>query len=529
MSALTGTAALVRFMLRRDRVVLPICLAIGAGFVIMTAASFQGLYPTAAERADFAATIAHNSTFTVLYGPARALDSIGGLTAWRTGSTGAAVVALMSLLLVVRHTRAEEERGQTELLRAGGVGRLAPLAAALSVVGAMNVAIAVVVALGLIALGLPAAGSLALGASLGAAGLVFAGVSAVAAQLTENRRTASGIAGAALGAAFALRAAGDAGDGTLTWLSPIGWAKGTRAFADERWWALLLCVVAAALLAAAAFALLARRDLGAGLIASRPGPPAAGRDLRGTLGLAMRLQRATLLAWSTGLFLTGLILGSIAQNANDLIEGNQSLANVLTQAGGANVVDSFLASMLTLTALFATGYTVSSGLRLHAEEISGRVEPLLATSTGRLRWAASHVVVSLAGSAIVLTAAGLGVGLAHAIGSHDAAELPRLTGAALAQLPAVWVLGAIVVALFGLVPRAVALAWAAFGACVLLWFFGPLLDVPSWLLDISPYEHVPAVPAVTIAAGPLVALAAVATAFTAAGLAGFRRRDVVSA
>lgn len=526
MSALTGTAALARLMLRRDRMVLPICVVVAAGFVILTAASFQGLYPTAAERAAFAATIEDNSTFAVLYGPARALDSIGGLTAWRIGSTVAVVVALMSLLLIGRHTRAEEEHGRAELLRAGAIGRLAPLAGALTVVVATDMTIAVVVALGLIALGLPAAGSLALGASLGASGLVFAGVGAVAAQMTDGARTAYGISGAALAVAYLLRAAGDAGDGMLSWLSPIGWAKATRPFADERWWALLLCVGAFALLVAVACALLARRDLGAGLIASRPGPPVAGRDLRSTLGLAFRLQRGSLLAWSTGLFLAGLVLGSVGQNAEDLIDSSQGVADLLTQAGGASVVDSFYASVLTLMALIATGYTISSGLRLRAEESAGHVETLLAAPVGRRPWAISHVIMAMAGSAIVLLALGLGMGLAVWIASADAGQIPQLVGAALVQLPAVWVLGAIVVALFGVIPRTATAAWAALGACVLLWLLGPLLDAPPWLLDVSPFEHVPALPASSLAAGPLLALTAIAIALGGVGLTAFSRRDL---
>jgi len=344
MSPLTGTAALARLMLRRDRVRLPVCILVVAGFMILTASSFQGLYPTAAQRAEFAATIEGNATYAALYGPARALDSIGGLTSWRTGCTIATVVALMSLLLVGRHTRAEEERGHTELVRAAAVGRFAPVTAALAVVGLTDVAIAALVALGLVALGLPAAGSIALGASLGAAGLVFAGVGAVAAQLTDGARTAYGIGGAVLGTAFVLRAAGDAGDGSLSWLSPIGWTKATRPFADEQWWPLLLCLGTAAALVAAAFALLARRDLGGGLIASRPGPAAGGRHLRGAFGLALRLQRGSLLAWSAGLFLGGLAIGAIGQNVGDLIDSSQGAADLLMQAGGANVVDSFFAS-----------------------------------------------------------------------------------------------------------------------------------------------------------------------------------------
>ena len=515
---MTGLGMLTRFILRRDRVVLPICVAIAAGFVLITASSFQDLYPTLADRARFAATIEGNGTYTAIYGPARALDTIGGLTAWRTGSTLAVIIALMNILLVGRHTRAEEERGRTELVRAGAVGARAPLAAALTVVIGMDVLIAVIAALGLIAMGLPAAGSIALGASLGAGGIVFAGVGAVAAQLTEGVRAANGLAGAVLGAAFLLRAAGDSGDGTLSWLSPIGWAHATRPFADERWWPLLLCLAATAALIGAAFRLLGRRDLGAGLLPARPGPAAG--DLKSSLGLAFRLQRGGLIAWSVGLFLGGLVIGSIGTDAGDLVDSSQSLSDILTRSGG-DITDAFFASVFLLMALIATGFTISSGLRLRGEESQGHAEMLLSTPVARVRWAAGHLLVAMGGSAIVLFAMGLGAGLAF-----DPSELPTMIGAALAQLPAVWVLGAVVAALFGLAPRAQSLAWAALTACMLLWFLGPLLDLPQWVMDLSPYEHVPAIPAVGFEAGPLVALTAIAAALTAAGLAAFRRRDV---
>jgi len=435
-------------------------------------------------------------------------------------------VALMSLLLVGRHTRGDEERGRTELMCAGAVGRHAPIAAALALVAGFDVAVAALVALGLIGLGLPVAGSLALGAALGATGLVFAGVGAVAAQLTDGARAANGIAGAALGAAYLLRAAGDSGDGALSWLSPIGWGRATRPFDDERWWPLLLCLAALAALTALAFALLARRDLGAGMLPTRPGAPVAGRHLRGALGLAWRLQRGGLLAWSAGLFFGGLVIGSIGRNADELLDSSNSVGDLLTQAGGATPTDAFFGSIMLLVALIATGYTISSALRLRGEERAGHLEALLAGPVGRVPWAASHLAMSLAGSAVVLLAGGLGMGLAHGLGSGDASQIPRLAGSALAHLPAVWVLGAVVIALFGIVPRAIALSWAALAACALLWFLGPLAHAPGWLLDVSPYEHVPAVPAVALSAGPLLALSALAVALSAAGLAGFDRRDV---
>jgi ABC-2 type transport system permease protein len=53
-----------------------------------------------------------------------------------------------------------------------------------------------------------------------------------------------------------------------------------------------------------------------------------------------------------------------------------------------------------------------------------------------------------------------------------------------------------------------------------------LLDLPTWLEDISPFKHTPPLPAADLTVVPLAVLAAVAAALTTAGLVGFRRRDV---
>ena len=81
---------------------------------------------------------------------------------------------------------------------------------------------------------LPLTGSLAMGASFTLLGAFFAGVALVAAQVTENTRVVYGIAGALLGASFVVRAVGDIGGGTLSWLSPIGVAQKARPYAGEQ-------------------------------------------------------------------------------------------------------------------------------------------------------------------------------------------------------------------------------------------------------------------------------------------------------
>ncbi|GAB3934350.1 hypothetical protein GCM10027614_07200 [Micromonospora vulcania] len=182
MTALTGTRALARLALRLDRVRLTVWVLGLAVMPMATAANYLTLYPTEADLRAVSGVLT-NPSLVALSGPLFSV-SIGGLTAWKIGVTEFILVGLMSLLTVVRHTRTEEETGRLELVRATVVGRYAPLTAALLVTALANLAIAVLIALGLMATGLPAAGSVALGVATGLVGMLFAGVAAVAAQLT---------------------------------------------------------------------------------------------------------------------------------------------------------------------------------------------------------------------------------------------------------------------------------------------------------------------------------------------------------
>jgi ABC-2 type transport system permease protein len=518
-------SAMLRLTLRRERVRIPVYLILFVALVADTAAQSKHLYPTEAARASYVATVHGNPGLIAMVGPPYDLSTVGGDTAWQIGGFGAAVVAIMSMFFVGRHTRAEEQSGRSELVLAAPVARLAPPAAALIVTAAVQVLLGVLVALTLIGLDQPAAGSWALGASLTGVGLVFAGVAAVAAQVGETTASMYGMTGGAVGAAYLLRAAGDVGDGTLSWLSPIGWGQAMRPYAGERWWPFALSLAAAAALVGLAVVLRERRDEGAGLVAPRPGPATASTALTHPLGLALRLQRGALLGWSAGLFLSGVSVGLTGRDAKDFVGDGTQVQDILGSSAGDIVDQYFALSMLTM-ALIGTGFGVQVALRMRSEETSGRLEPLLATALSRWRWAGAYVAVAMAGSTVVLAANGVGAGLADAINSHDASHFWRLLAAGLVPAPAVWVVVGAAVALFGLVPRAATAGWGVLGACALLTVLGGLLSLPDWVLKLSPFEHVPQLPAADFAAGPLLALTAIAAALTALGLAAFRRRDV---
>lgn len=525
MRDIAGTGTLVRLALRRDRILLPVWVLVFAAMGYMSAAATAGLYPQPAQLVAAAETVNASTALVALYGPVYDPTSIGEISLFKMTAFGAAMAAVLMVFIVIRHTRGEEEPGRVELMASGRLGRGAPLAAALLVAAGTSLALAVLSALGLIAAGLAVQGSFAFGFGWGLTGLAFAGVAAVCAQITTGARAARGLGLIAIAVAYAVRAIADISEGTwLSWLSPIGWMQQIRAYAGDRWWVLLLPLALAVLCVPLAFMLRDRRDLGAGFITDRPGP-AHGR--LGTVeGLAWRLQRPVLITWSLVFLFFGLLLGSIADTATGFLDSPQA-QEFLKQLGGTEALaDAFLGTELSFMGIIVAGYGISAAARLHTEETDGHAEMLLALPVARLRWALSHIVVALVGVVIILLVGGIAIGVGAALATGDGGKVWSLTIAALARVPAAWILTAVVLVLFGWLPRWVPAAWGVFVAALALAEFGPLWDAPQWLMDMSPFVHSPRLPAADAATGGLLPLMLVALALLALGLLGWRRRDV---
>jgi ABC-2 type transport system permease protein len=529
---LANTGALARLAFRRDRIMLPAWIYVITAAIASNSYSLNKLYPTAADRAQLAASGGRNPALVFLYGRLWG-DSLGAVSAWRYGVWAAIFAALMSIFLVIRHTRADEEAGRLELVGSAAVGRLAALTAALLVALAANVVLAVLLAVVLVVLGLPLAGSVAFALAITTCGLAFAAIAALAAQLAAGARAARGIAIGALGAAYLLRAVGDAsgagGVSWLTWLSPLGWTEMLRPYTEDRWWVLALPLAVTAAATAGAYVLVVLRDHGAGLLPDRPGSATASAFLRSPFGLAWRLQRGTLYGWAAGFAFTFAASGAAAKGIGSLLGGSSQLRNAFTRLGGqAGITDAYLAAIMSLAGLAAAAYATSAVLRLRAEETGGQAEPLLATAIGRTRWGLSHVAVAVVGTAVLLAVAGVAAGLGYGLRTGSAGpEVARLLGAGMAQLPASLAVAGAAVVLFGLLPRAsVAGAWTVVGVLVLIALFGQVLQLSQPILDVSPFTHVPKLPGAAVTGTPLLWLSLVVVALVAVGLAGLRHRDI---
>jgi ABC-2 type transport system permease protein len=423
-------------------------------------------------------------------------------------------------------------------VRSGAVGRYADLAAAMLVVTVGGLVVALLIVLGMVGQRTPATGAVAMGLAWAAAAIMGSAVAAVTAQLTRGAAAARGIALAVLAVSFALRAAGDVaveqghGPAWLAWTPPLGWVWSVRAYQADRWWLFGPIVLLTLALLWLAADISDRRDVGSGLVPSRPGPASAAPSLRTPLALAWRLHRGTLTAWTVGFVVFGVLVGAIVRTGADLTSGNQQLKDAIERIGGhGSAAEAFIASLLGLCGIVAAGYAVAAALRMRAEETAGRLELVLAGAVPRARWTASHLVFALLGPAVVLGGAGLAAGLLYGLDVGDVGgELPRVLAGALVQLPAVWVVAGLTAAVYGVLPRlAAAVGWIALAVCVLLGQVGALLRLGDAVLDVSPFTHVPHVPGGSVTATPLIALTLVAAALVTVGVAAFDRRDVPTA
>ena len=526
-STFTGTLGLLRLYLRTDRIILPLwVLLLSLPLSTVYIGSIAAVYPTQAGRAGFVASIMASPAQRAIYGNIYN-DSLGAAGIWKAGMFHV-LIAVAVILTMIRHTRADEEAGRTELIDSTAIGRNASLTAALLLTGGASLLTGLIGFLGLLKTDVPVMGSLAFSCTLAASGLVFTAVAAVAAQLSASARVARGIAFGVLGAAFTLRAVGDASGSELSWASPLGWSLLVRPYAGDRFGVLALHLTLTIALVVLAYQLQGARDVGAGMFAERRGRPRATGILSSPTGLAWRLTRGSVLVWTVGLGLYGLLVGSVVHGIGDELGGSDSARDIITRLGGTGALEeAFIAIAFNMLGMVAAAFAVSLALRPHQEEAGQRAETLLAGAVSRIRWLAGYLVVALAGTTVAMLTSGLLAGVTYGAAAGDiGGKLALVLGSAAVQLPAVWLLVAVTTVLFGAVPRFTAVAWGVLVGFIAVYLLGSLANSPHWVLDLDPFSHIPRVGSGSFTGTPLVWLLALDTALIILGALAVRRRDL---
>ncbi|MDR6792990.1 ABC-2 type transport system permease protein [Pseudarthrobacter oxydans] len=539
---MSGVLRLLLFQARRDRVAVPVWILGITLLSFATSAAVATQFGDEAAQVAILTLAAANPAFLFLRGLPDG-TGVGAVVFFQGYAFTAVLAGLMSTLLVVRHTRSDEELGRAELLGSVPIPRAASLTATLLLGTAANLVLAVFVAGAFIAAGLPAAGSAAAGAAVGSVGTFFVALAAVAAQALPSGRSANGAAAGLVGVAYLVRGIGDAlgtpsadllhvASAWPSLLSPIGWGQRTRPFSSPDLAFLLVPLAAAAVLAALAVVIRRRRDVGASLLPERLGKERAGLGGRSFVGLAWRLQRSTLAGWCVGAAALGAVAGVLSPMASETVSSIAPLRELIARlvpGGQTGLIDVFVTALLGMAGVFAAAAGIQAVLRMRAEEAEGRAEILLSAPVSRARWLGANLFVAAVSAAVVSTTAGAAAAVGLAVSGTSDGPAWSLVPAALAHVPAALVFATAAAVAFALAPRlSILVAWGVLAVAILLGEFGELFGLPAWLQDASPFRHSSAMPVESFNQAGAVGLLLVAAAGASLAAYFLRRRDLAA-
>jgi ABC-2 type transport system permease protein len=501
-----------------------------AVIVVTGVTTYDNDYSNPLAREAFARSIGRLPSLQALYGRATGVDSTGGFLTWRYGDLMTIIIGLWALLAVTRMLRGDEESGRTEVLVAGRVSPRRLLVTQLLAVAGACALVLVVVAAACAASGLAPGGSALFGLMVAAGGLVFGAMAALTSQLVDSRRRAAGWAGAALGAAYLLRALADGASDLhwLGWLTPLGWTERIGPFTGAS-------VVPIALVAAASFALVAaavvlrdRRDTGAGLLGTRAGHARA-RSIGSAFRLDWELSRRALVAWASGVLVLLFVLGYLTHDMARFARENPTIDKQIKQIYGFSMTspEGFLSLAFSTLALLLAVYAGTQMLSAREEETEGRADTMLVRGTSRARWLGSRVAVALIAIAALAVVAALGAWAGAQVGGQSITVGDTLA-ASFNVIPAALLFGGLSVLAFGAVPRVTAyVAYGAATAAFVIQLLAGLAGAPPWLGDLSPFSHLAAVPAVPVNTTATLVMLGGALGAAALGVAAFRHRDLL--
>ncbi|MBS4535070.1 ABC transporter permease [Clostridium sp. D2Q-14] len=525
-----NTGKLTRFILRRDRIRIPIWLIAITLITLIIVPAFSEMYPSQIERQGMAATM-ENPAMTAMVGPGYGLDNytVGAMMAHMMLLFTALAVAIMSILLVSRHTRLDEEEGRIEMIRSLPVGRLSNLASTTIVSIITNIILAIIVGFGLYALGIESMdlnGSILYGVVLGATGIFFTSITALFVQLSSSDRGAIGFSFTFLGLAYLVRAIGDISSETLARISPLGLVLRTEVYVNNYWWPILIVIVESLIILAFAYYLNSIRDLEAGFIPAKPGRKTASSFLQSLFGLGLRLQRTAIISWFIGMFILGVSYGSVFGDLESFFETNEMIQQILPPGEGLSLTEQFLTMLMAIISMICTIPALIMVLKIKGEEKRNRTEHLLARAVSRNHIMGNFLAISIIVGFISLFLAVIGLWSAASAVMDDPIAFSTMFKAAMVYLPAMWGMVGLAALLIGLIPKLTGLTWLYLGYSFFVVYLGDILQVPEWMTKLSPFGHVPKIPIDDMNFTIISVLTLIAASLVAIGFIGYNKRDI---
>jgi ABC-2 type transport system permease protein len=527
MKQLTGTGALLRFALRRDRLFLPLWILSIVAFSVLCAPLFTEVAKTPADLTMYG-EIMKNPAMIALCGPQVGTTYTYGvmyiqmMTVWIL-----ILVGVMNFFLVSRHTRRDEEDGKIEVLRSLPVGHAAIGASTLIVTVLVNCIIGVLTALGLITTRTPSmsvAGNILFGSMIFVIGMLFAAIAMLLSQLCSTAHGSIGGSFLVLGIFYMLAALGNVQGGALSTISPLSLVFKTAPYVENRIAPIFVLGIESLLIAILAIALSLTRDLGAGLLPQKKGRAHAKKSLSSPFGLAFRLTKKTAITWVILLFVLGLMYGSIFGDFESFIGSSEIIQRIIA-AGQGDMILSFMTYITLIMANIAAIPVMNCMTKLRSEEKKNRMEPILSRSVSKRGAFLPYIGIGICLSIAQQVTLSLGLYLAGKVVMAQPFPLGDVLLAGIVKLPGIWLLAGLSVFLTGVLPKRTWLSWVYFGMSFFAIYFGRLADLPPAFVKLTAFGALPDSPIEAFSLLPLLLVTSVAVFLGIAGITQYAHRD----
>jgi ABC-2 type transport system permease protein len=523
--------AVRRLVVRQIRRGALIIAVVCAGMTTLVAAQYQTTFQGSIDASGLR-VLAENPAIRILFGPPVALDDAGGFTVWRTGTPLLVLASVWILLAATRITRGEEDAGRCDLLLAGRLRMVDVVLRALVAVAGSALLISAAVGTGLIAAGTNATGAIVYATAVLGVTLTFATAGVLAAQIMPTRSAAVGVTVGVLGVGLSLRMLADGVPGLAwsAWTTPFGLIARAAPYADNRIAPLIVLVGVPALLAGAALLTARHRDVGSGLVEVASTRPPRTRLLGSITGFAVRRAIRPTIGWAAGIAAYFLLVGALIASILEFFDKNPRFAELAGAAGfaGLDSAGGFAAALFSLAAIPTGLYAATRLAAMVADEQARRWTPVFATPVSRMRLVCAEIAAVTAGVVVLHAIAGLAIWTGAAITGAPLGIGAALAGA-LNTAPIAWLAVGAAASAIGWFPSAV----GAFGALPVAGGF--LLNViaqstraPDWVVNLSPFVHLAAVPAAPPDWPAITAMAVIGVVTAATGVAGYARRDLTT-
>lgn len=528
------TIFLTRFNLKRDWIKLTLWAVILIGLFVGVASKFTSLYGSKTSINQIIKTLKSPAMISLFgkmpAGPYTTADVFASeMTVFM-----AIITAIMNYYFVIRNTRGEEESGILEMIQAHSVGRLSNLLATLLESFILNFGIGLIYAFGLQfanLTGTDANGNSLLGLGLGACGFMFASIAAVVAQLTDSARTATILSYAVFGIMYLSRMITDVINPSYTWYIPMGWVEKFSTYKSNNWLPVILMLILSIVLILLAFTLNEHRDIGSGLIVTKPGRKNASIFLRGPLSLLWRLNRLTILVWFFGIMILGISYGSVFNTIGDIVKTNPMIKQLLNtkaiNAANILIIKQFLAILMIVFAVLALIPAISLINYLKTGESKGYLEIIHSTPTGRLKLFISTALLAILTNLSVFLAGSYGLYAGgNAVMKQHLAWSFFMRGF-WGYLPPMMIFLGISICLIGWLPNLISLNYGYLIAAFFIQYFGKLLKLPNWLNKLTPFGYIAKVPVKNFDPATFWWQLSIAVILIIIGYLGYRRRDLI--